>query len=183
MCIITLWIVLIRGGYIWARTIILKTRYRRRLVHNTLPPKKTTKKKNQVNRFMAVQDDHDSSPPLYEVISLKSYPKRLVEVFVLFLLILLLVNRILSYDRNSALVHRLAFSCEAWFALVWLVVVSTKWTPIHNKTYPERLLERYKLFNYLSVLYNVHIHSKVLRFRNLGSGVVHILLRWFLRIR
>lgn len=95
---------------------------------------------------MAVQEhnDDDSPPPpsLYEVISLRSYPKRFVEVFILLLLIFLLGYRIISYDRNSGLLYLLSFTCEAWFTLVWFIVVSTKWTPVHYSTYPQRLLQR-----------------------------------------
>ncbi|CAL5027486.1 unnamed protein product [Urochloa decumbens] len=35
-----------------------------------------------------------------------------------------------------------ALVCEAWFTFVWLITVSTKWSPVRFDTHPERLAQR-----------------------------------------
>ncbi|CAM8993887.1 unnamed protein product [Rhodiola kirilowii] len=89
---------------------------------------------------MAVQH---SPPPLYEVIHLKSKVKHFIEVFLLLLLLSLLAYRILSLYGDYPMVFLLAFVCEASFTLVWVMVISTKWTPLEHKTYPDRLLQQF----------------------------------------
>ncbi|KAF7847277.1 hypothetical protein BT93_L3129 [Corymbia citriodora subsp. variegata] len=87
---------------------------------------------------MAIQ----STPtPLYEKISLKNNAKRAVEIFILFLLVSLLAYR-LVHLRDHGLEWQVALVCELWFTFVWVLIVSSKWSPVSYKTYPERVLRR-----------------------------------------
>ncbi|KAL3714730.1 hypothetical protein ACJRO7_006606 [Eucalyptus globulus] len=87
---------------------------------------------------MAIQS---TSTPLYEKISLKSNAKRAVEIFILFLLVSLLVYR-LVHLKDHGLEWQVALVCESWFTFVWVLVVSSKWSPVDYKTYPQRVLQR-----------------------------------------
>ncbi|KAI6672791.1 hypothetical protein NL676_000697 [Syzygium grande] len=84
---------------------------------------------------MAIQ----STPaPLFEKISLKNRANRAVEVFILFLLASLLVYR-LAHIKDHGLEWHVALVYELWFTFVWVVVVSTKWSTVRYKTYPQRI--------------------------------------------
>ncbi|XP_056171014.1 cellulose synthase-like protein H1 isoform X2 [Syzygium oleosum] len=87
---------------------------------------------------MAIQS---SSAPLYEKISLKKRLKRAVEILILFLLVSLLAYRLL-HIKDHGLEWQIALLCESWFTFVWVLVISTKWSPVSYKTYPERILQR-----------------------------------------
>lgn len=86
--------------------------------------------------------NHPNSLPLYEKISCKSIPQRVTDVSIFLLLLCLLLYRVLHF-ATQGLVWRLAFFSECWFTLYWFMIASTKWSPCHYKTYPERLLQRY----------------------------------------
>lgn len=87
--------------------------------------------------------DIQSTPaPLFEKISLKNRANRAVEVFILFLLASLLVYR-LAHIKDHGLEWHVALVYELWFTFVWVVVVSTKWSTVRYKTYPQRILQRY----------------------------------------
>ncbi|XP_030544378.1 cellulose synthase-like protein H1 isoform X3 [Rhodamnia argentea] len=81
------------------------------------------------------------STPLYEKMSLKKDAKRAVEIFILFLLVSLLGYR-LAHLKDHGLEWQVALACESWFAFVWVLVISTKWSPVSYKTYPQRILQR-----------------------------------------
>ncbi|KAI6672790.1 hypothetical protein NL676_000696 [Syzygium grande] len=82
-----------------------------------------------------------SSAPLYEKISLKKRLKRAIEILILFLLVSLLAYRLL-HIKDHGLEWQVALLCESWFTFVWVLVISTKWSPVSYKTYPERILQR-----------------------------------------
>ncbi|KAL3714737.1 hypothetical protein ACJRO7_006612 [Eucalyptus globulus] len=87
---------------------------------------------------MAIQS---TSTPLYEKISLKNDGKRAVEIFILFLLVSLLTYRLVHLEDHG-LEWQVALACESWFTFVWILVISTKWSPVSYKTYPHRILQR-----------------------------------------
>ncbi|CAK9148836.1 unnamed protein product [Ilex paraguariensis] len=80
-----------------------------------------------------------SSLPLQEQKPRKNTIPRVVELIILFLLLSLLVYRLFHLgDHGWPWV--LAFCCESWFTLIWILSLNNKWNPVYNKTYPERLL-------------------------------------------
>uniref|UniRef100_A0A2P2JHA2 Cellulose synthase-like protein n=1 Tax=Rhizophora mucronata TaxID=61149 RepID=A0A2P2JHA2_RHIMU len=80
-------------------------------------------------------------PPLYDRIAHKMPARRALDVTILLLLGSLVVYRLLSLNTHG-FAWFLAFLCESWFTFIWVLTISTKWTPVDYKTYPERLLER-----------------------------------------
>ncbi|KAF8016705.1 hypothetical protein BT93_H2048 [Corymbia citriodora subsp. variegata] len=82
-----------------------------------------------------------TSPPLYEKISLKNDAKRAIEIFLLLLLVSFLAYR-LVHLKDHGLEWQVALVCESWFTFMWVLIVSTKWSPVSYKTYPQRILQR-----------------------------------------
>ncbi|XP_017423272.1 cellulose synthase-like protein H1 isoform X2 [Vigna angularis] len=83
--------------------------------------------------------DHDL--PLYEKVWLKRTFQRVIDTLILFLLLLLLNNRVFS-SHNFTFPWLLAFICESWFTFTWIVILNTKWSPAVTITHPDRLLQR-----------------------------------------
>ncbi|KAI8551966.1 hypothetical protein RHMOL_Rhmol06G0228500 [Rhododendron molle] len=82
-----------------------------------------------------------TSLPLYERVARKNTIARAIELLILSLLLSLLAYRILSFeDRGFSWL--LAFLCESWFAFIWVLTVSTKWSQVEYQTYPQRVLQR-----------------------------------------
>ncbi|XP_059597275.1 cellulose synthase-like protein H1 [Vitis vinifera] len=82
--------------------------------------------------------------PLYEKIPQKNTLHRALDLTIFFLLLSLLAYRLLSL-KNNGFTWLLAFLCESWFTFIWILNVSTKWNPVSYKTYPERLLQCYRV--------------------------------------
>ncbi|KAL2331854.1 hypothetical protein Fmac_019435 [Flemingia macrophylla] len=82
-----------------------------------------------------------ASKPLYDKIWVKHGFSRVMDSFTLLLLLLLLGYRILSLN-NTTFPQVLAFVCESWFTLLWIIIISTKWSPAYTITYVDRLLHR-----------------------------------------
>ncbi|KAJ1400051.1 Nucleotide-diphospho-sugar transferase [Sesbania bispinosa] len=87
---------------------------------------------------MANQEQH---LPLYEKIWLKRTFQRVMDTFVLLLLLLLLSYRLFSINTFT-LPCFLAFLCESWFTFAWIVILNTKWNPAVSQTHPDRLLQQ-----------------------------------------
>ncbi|CAB4304641.1 unnamed protein product [Prunus armeniaca] len=66
---------------------------------------------------------------------------KVMEFIILFLLLSLLVYRLLSFS-NHGFAWLVAFLCELWFTLYWVITISNKWSFVEYKTYPDRLLQR-----------------------------------------
>ncbi|KAF5950078.1 hypothetical protein HYC85_012071 [Camellia sinensis] len=81
------------------------------------------------------------SLPLHERISRRNNIPRAVELIILFLLSSFLHYRLLSL-KDHGFIWILAFLCESCFAFTWVLILSSKWNQVDNKTYPERLLQR-----------------------------------------
>ena len=83
-----------------------------------------------------------SSPPLCERIEQKHTVQRSLETIIILLLLSFLVYRLLSF-KDHGFTLLLAFLCELYFTLHWVLNVITKWTPVDYKTYPDPLLQWY----------------------------------------
>ncbi|KAK7823153.1 cellulose synthase-like protein B4 [Quercus suber] len=81
------------------------------------------------------------SLPLYEKIPRKNTLQRAFDSLIFLLLLSLLIYRLL-YLNNHGLTWLLAFLCESWFTFTWVLIISSKWNPVINKTYPDRLLQQ-----------------------------------------
>ncbi|KAK7823151.1 cellulose synthase-like protein b3 [Quercus suber] len=81
------------------------------------------------------------SLPLYEKIQRKNTLQRVFDSLIFLLLLSLLIYRLL-FLNNHGLTWLLAFLCESWFTFIWVLIISSKWNPVENKTYPDRLLQR-----------------------------------------
>uniref|UniRef100_A0A2N9J5C4 Glycosyltransferase 2-like domain-containing protein n=1 Tax=Fagus sylvatica TaxID=28930 RepID=A0A2N9J5C4_FAGSY len=81
------------------------------------------------------------SLPLYEKIPRKNTLQRAFDILIFFLLLSLLIYRFL-FLNNHGLTWLLAFLCESCFTFTWFLTISTKWNPVFNKTYPDRVLQR-----------------------------------------
>ncbi|KAL5865233.1 hypothetical protein ACOSQ3_002747 [Xanthoceras sorbifolium] len=81
------------------------------------------------------------SLPLFEKIYSKNKTQRVADVTVLFLLFSLLVYRLLSL-QDHGFPWFLAFMCESWFTLNWVIIVTIRWTPLVYKIHPELLEQR-----------------------------------------
>lgn len=79
--------------------------------------------------------------PLYDKILLKYTFSRVMDSFTLLFLLLLLGYRIL-YINNYPFPWFVAFLCESWFTFIWVVTMSTKWSPAYTITHLDRLLLR-----------------------------------------
>ncbi|CAN6834287.1 unnamed protein product [Brassica oleracea var. botrytis] len=86
-------------------------------------------------------DSSSSLPSLFEKISYRRYFLRAVDLMMLGLLLSLLLYRILHMSENDN-VWVVAFLCESFFTVIWLLVTCIKWTPAEYKPYPDRLDER-----------------------------------------
>ncbi|KAL2328376.1 hypothetical protein Fmac_021803 [Flemingia macrophylla] len=89
--------------------------------------------------------NQQNSLPLYEKHWYKHNHKRVIDSFLLILLLLLLAYRVISFENNSFLWF-VAFSCETWFTFCWFLTLTTQWTPAVVKTYPDRLLQSVQEF-------------------------------------
>nr|XP_023915035.1 cellulose synthase-like protein H1 [Quercus suber] len=81
------------------------------------------------------------SLPLYEKIPRKNTLQRAFDSLIFLLLLSLLIYRLLFFN-NHGLTWLLAFLCESWFTFTWVLIISSKWNPVENKTYPDRLLQQ-----------------------------------------
>ncbi|KAH1222434.1 Cellulose synthase-like protein H1 [Glycine max] len=79
--------------------------------------------------------------PFYEKIWFKRTFQRVMDTFILVLLLLLLSYRIFS-SNNFTFPWFLAFLCESWFTFTWIVILNAKWSPAVTITHPDRLLQR-----------------------------------------
>ncbi|KAJ7948137.1 Cellulose synthase-like protein [Quillaja saponaria] len=80
--------------------------------------------------------------PLYEEISLKHVTvRRILDIIILFLQLSLLVYRFFNLNNNG-FTWLLAFLCELWFTIDWILSLCIIWTPIDYKTYPENLINQ-----------------------------------------
>ncbi|XP_034701260.1 cellulose synthase-like protein H1 isoform X2 [Vitis riparia] len=82
--------------------------------------------------------------PLYEKIPQKNTLHRALDLTIFFLLLSLLAYRLLSL-KNNGFTWLIAFLCESWFTFIWILNFSCKWNPVSYKTYPERLLQCYRV--------------------------------------
>ncbi|KAG2712180.1 hypothetical protein I3760_04G112600 [Carya illinoinensis] len=76
----------------------------------------------------------------YEKIPRKNTVQRTFDIIILFLLFSLLTYRLLNLKIHGA-TWLLAFLCESWFTLTWVLVLNIKWNPVRFKTYPDHLLK------------------------------------------
>ncbi|XP_019453796.1 PREDICTED: cellulose synthase-like protein H1 isoform X2 [Lupinus angustifolius] len=83
---------------------------------------------------------NQNSLPLYEKCWYKHNFKRVMDVLILFLLLLLLCYRVISIN-NYSIPWFVALVCESWFTFSWIFIFTTQWTPAIVKTYPDRLLQ------------------------------------------
>ncbi|KAK7375197.1 hypothetical protein VNO78_35890 [Psophocarpus tetragonolobus] len=79
--------------------------------------------------------------PFYEKIWLKRTFQRVMDTFILVLLLLLLSYRVFS-PNSFTFTWFLAFICESWFTFTWIVILNSKWSPAVIITHPDRLLQR-----------------------------------------
>ncbi|KAK7272279.1 hypothetical protein RJT34_28776 [Clitoria ternatea] len=80
--------------------------------------------------------------PLYEKIWFKRTTQRIMDTFILLLLLRLLTYRVLSINSFTLTTWLLAFLCESWFTFTWIVILNTKWTPAFTITHLDRLLQQ-----------------------------------------
>ncbi|KAE9593082.1 putative cellulose synthase (UDP-forming) [Lupinus albus] len=83
---------------------------------------------------------NQNSLPLYEKCWYKHKFKRVMDILILFLLILLIFYRVISVN-NYSIPWFVALGCESWFTFSWIFIFTTQWTPAIVKTYPDRLLQ------------------------------------------
>ncbi|CAJ1956284.1 unnamed protein product [Sphenostylis stenocarpa] len=83
--------------------------------------------------------EHDL--PLYEKVWLNHPFQRVMDSFILLLLLLLLSYRVFS-SNNFTIPWFLAFICESWFTFTWIVILNSKWSPAVTITHLDRLLLR-----------------------------------------
>ncbi|XP_028797154.1 cellulose synthase-like protein H1 [Neltuma alba] len=79
---------------------------------------------------------------LYEKIGVKRTFQRIMDSFILLLLLLLLGHRIISLTYHFNFPCFLAFLCESWFTYTWFIILSTKWTPARVITNLDSLTRR-----------------------------------------
>ncbi|CAJ1956282.1 unnamed protein product [Sphenostylis stenocarpa] len=79
--------------------------------------------------------------PLYDKLWPKRIFQRVMDTFILLLLLLLLSNRVFS-SNTCTFPWFLAFICESWFTFTWIVILNAKWSPAVTITHPDRLLQR-----------------------------------------
>ncbi|XP_057457596.1 cellulose synthase-like protein H1 isoform X2 [Lotus japonicus] len=90
---------------------------------------------------MANVNSTSSTLPFYERIPVKHTFSRVMDSSILLLLLLLLASRVFSINDNnySTFPCFVAFLCESWFTFAWILIISTKWTPVKTITYLDRL--------------------------------------------
>ncbi|QHO56162.1 hypothetical protein HN873_007364 [Arachis hypogaea] len=88
---------------------------------------------------------NQTSLPFYEKHRFKYNFKRVIDVLILILLLLLLGDRVISLVNNYRFHWLVVLICESWFTLGWIFTITTQWNPATIKTYPERLLQRLQL--------------------------------------
>ncbi|KAK1568763.1 hypothetical protein Q3G72_028405 [Acer saccharum] len=81
------------------------------------------------------------SLPLYEKIFPKNTAQRVLDITLLFLLFSLLVYRLLSL-RDHGFPWLLALFCESCFTFNWVLIITTRWTPLYYKTFSQLLEQR-----------------------------------------
>ncbi|KAG7983395.1 hypothetical protein I3843_04G104400 [Carya illinoinensis] len=79
--------------------------------------------------------------PLHDRIPLRNTLQRTLNIIILFLLLSLLTYRFLHLKNHGGLTWLLAFLCESWLTLTWVLVLNLNWSPVIFKTYPDRLLQ------------------------------------------
>ncbi|KAJ7948134.1 Cellulose synthase-like protein [Quillaja saponaria] len=80
--------------------------------------------------------------PLYEEIPLKRVTlRRVLDIIVVFLQLSLLVYRFFNLNSHG-FTWLLAFLCELWFTLDWILTLCIIWTPIDYKTHPDHLIKQ-----------------------------------------
>ncbi|KAJ7948136.1 Cellulose synthase-like protein [Quillaja saponaria] len=80
--------------------------------------------------------------PLYEEIPLKRVTlRRVLDIIVVFLQLSLLVYRFFNLNSHG-FTWLLAFLCELWFTLDWILTLCIMWTPIDYKTHPDHLIKQ-----------------------------------------
>ncbi|XP_058072602.1 cellulose synthase-like protein H1 [Magnolia sinica] len=83
------------------------------------------------------------SLPLHEKIPRKNTLSRALNLLILFLLLSLLFYRVQHLGSHGT-VWLIAFLCESWFTFFWVLNTNIRWNPVDQKTYPNRLLERFQ---------------------------------------
>nr|DAD23429.1 TPA_asm: hypothetical protein HUJ06_024892 [Nelumbo nucifera] len=81
------------------------------------------------------------SLPLQERIPRNNILQRATDIIIFFLFLSLLSYRFLTLS-NHGVAWLLAFLCESWFTLCWVLTINSNWNPVEYRTYPERLLQR-----------------------------------------
>ncbi|KAK4845721.1 hypothetical protein QYF36_008311 [Acer negundo] len=81
------------------------------------------------------------SLPLYEKIFPKNTTQRVLDITLLFLLFSLLVYRLLSL-RDHEYPWLIALLCESYFTFNWVLIITTRWTPLYYKTFSQLLEQR-----------------------------------------
>ncbi|XP_057847609.2 cellulose synthase-like protein H1 [Cryptomeria japonica] len=85
-----------------------------------------------------------NSNPLYEKYIHKSYVYRAYVCLHLLLLLSFLTYRLLySLDECCGVIWIIAFCCELWFSLQFVLYHNLIWLSVEYKAYPERLVRRY----------------------------------------
>ncbi|XP_057828831.2 cellulose synthase-like protein H1 isoform X1 [Cryptomeria japonica] len=85
-----------------------------------------------------------NSNPLYEKYIYKSYVYRAFACLHLLLLLSFLTYRLLCYLHECCgVIWIVAFSCELWFSLQFVLYHNLVWLSVEYKAYPERLARRY----------------------------------------
>ncbi|KAK7324810.1 hypothetical protein VNO77_28665 [Canavalia gladiata] len=84
---------------------------------------------------------NDGDLPLYEKKWLKPRFQRVMDTFILLLLLFLLGYRVFSINTFT-FPWFLAFLCESWFTFTWIVILNAKWSPAITVTHIDRLLKR-----------------------------------------
>ncbi|XP_058072597.1 cellulose synthase-like protein H1 isoform X2 [Magnolia sinica] len=83
--------------------------------------------------------------PLHEKVPRRNTLSRALSLLILFLLLSLLFYR-LHHLGSHGPVWLIAFLCELWFTFIWVMNINTRWNLVDQKTYPDRLLERFQDF-------------------------------------
>ncbi|KAL2331853.1 hypothetical protein Fmac_019434 [Flemingia macrophylla] len=90
--------------------------------------------------FVAIMANSEQYLPLYEKFWLKRTFQRVIDTFILLLLLSLLSYRFFS-PNTFTFPWLLAFICESW-TFTWIVILNAKWSPAVTKTHPDRVLQR-----------------------------------------
>lgn len=115
-----------------------------------------------------------NSLPLYEKIWIKHTFSRVMDSFILLLLLLLLGYRVSSHGNHHTFPWFLAFLCESWFTITWITTMTTKWTPARTNTFLDRLSRRYihTFFNLYSIFIQLLLDCvNVCKFDEFGFSI------------